>query len=103
MLRLAFLVAVAVALLFGRWSGFAGVSNGADDGARTISALYDPFESADPPIVAETEIESDDHVSVHRPGPVPWVVIATRVEPSLEFGVGPSQSHARRMDRPPRI
>jgi hypothetical protein len=108
MFRLAFLVAVVCALFGGR-AGNASVAVTSNDhdfaASLTDQRDADPSESggAVSPVDAEPDIDSDDdQAAACQEECTLGRESAASVEPPFEIGQGPTQSHARRTERPPR-
>ena len=97
MFRLAFLVAVVFALLGGRHGDCAAIVTTESDSDRSQA----PGPAV--PAVAEPELDSDDDVAMQKEDRTECSVTAVIAAPAIEMGLGPSQSHSRRMDRPPRV
>jgi hypothetical protein len=108
MFRVAFLVAVIFALFGGR-TGNVSVAVASQD--HDFAAFLTEGQDADPsesggaalPVDAEPDVDSDDQVAVCQEDSTPGRGSAAMVDPLFEVGVGPTQSHARRTERPPRI
>jgi hypothetical protein len=108
MFRLAFVIAVVFALFGGRTgnTSVAATSQEYDFPAfLTDQHDADPSESggAASPVDAEPDIDSDDdQAAVCQEECTLGRQSAASVDPPFEIGQGPTQSHARRTERPPR-
>jgi hypothetical protein len=108
MFRLAFLVAVVFALFGARFTGM--VSCATTSAGDPADAALDADDQMDPraagdtgsPVLVEPEFPSDDDVATRQEERTVRRETAFAADPTTGFGLGPSQSHARPMEHPPR-
>ena len=107
MFRLAFIMAVFWALFLGQTGVPSGDATSPLHHPETAwtsqgdADLPQPGVAAEPVVVEDSD--SDDEVSVREEDRTVRGDAARVDDPIVGFGVGPSQSHARPMERPPRV
>jgi len=108
MYRLAFLMAVVFALFCGQTGDPSGGAAGPPQRPEAALASQGDADLPQPgvavgSVVIELDPEPDDDAAVRQQDRTACGETARADDPIVGFGVGPSQSHARPMERPPRV
>jgi hypothetical protein len=109
MVRLAFVVAVVFALFGGRSNGnpsgavFGPVHNVETCVTNQQGSEFPASGCAAGPAVTEPDLPSDDEALTSQDDETVCSEAESAADRMIGCGVGPSRSHARPMDRPPRV